>query len=128
MYEYSICTRLSLACFMLLSTMIGGMFMIPPAPRFMTMGVFSEAQTEHKETLYRLSNCYGYETHGQYLHFKLDSETRYDVVLKLKDPRTNDLKSGIYFGICKGLVMEKIEGCPVNPPFFLMADVVSERK
>lgn len=127
MWEYSICRKLTAACFIALSVMIGGMFMIPPAPIPITMGRFSEEDTEHKEALFKLSNCYGYEENGQYLFFKLESATRFNVVLKRKW-HGHDHKSGVYFGNCKGLIEERLPDCPYDPPFILVTDVVSEPK
>jgi len=90
-------------------------------PTPITIGELSDKETNHNQVWYRISNAAGGERTGRYLTHLLRTEARYHVVFDLADPSVDSAGVDVWVGLCEGVRVSAIPGCPCEPPFVLVS-------
>ncbi len=89
-----------------------------------TIGELSERSRDFTQAHVTISNAGGGKRHGPYLVFPTTIENRRHVVLVVGDSDTTGVST--FVGICSGVRVTSIPGCPCPPPFVFVESCSSK--
>lgn len=88
-----------------------------------TLGTISLKTADFSARELRIYNSANGTRFGHFIVFDSPNPTRYPVVFRLIDPDSVPVNCTTFTGICRGVHVETLVGCPTAPPFVLIDGV-----
>lgn len=95
----------------------------PSRPIPVTVGELAEREKDFRGSHLSIRNAGGGKQHGVFLVFQMQSASRRHVVFLLSSASALPDGCDCFAGVCSGIRVSVIPGCPCEPPFVLVENV-----
>lgn len=93
-------------------------------PPRVSIGTLSTKSEDHTHRKIIVTNASGGQRHGRFVVFKPALDSHYDVVFVLVSTVTEvDSTVTCFSGVCEGVRVTELPGCPCDTPFVLVTSV-----
>lgn len=116
-----------LTCFVAAFLVVVIAFYVRPiVSEFITFGTLADKSGNHSQRSVRVSNCVGGKQFDEYLVIPSPRIDRYPVVFRLTSANSIPASCTTFTGVCRGVQVDTLDGCPCVPPFVLIDNVKPE--
>jgi hypothetical protein len=128
MNELKVAPRI-LTCFVAAFLVAVFAFCIRPiVSESITLGTIADKSGNHSQRPVLASNCVGWKQFGQYLVIPSPRIDRYPVVFRLASTDAIPVNCTTFTGVCRGVQVDILDGCPCDPPFVLIDNVKPDER
>lgn len=93
-----------------------------------TLGTLAEKSTDHYSRGLRVTNAGSSKRAGSFVVFAASIPTRYPVVFRLASTDAIPVNCTTFTGVCRGVQVDILDGCPCDPPFVLIDNVKPDER